>query len=99
MSLALFAVRLLRLLPHTQRFDAHLTDCAALAVVYGPFGAARLTLSHVIGISPLPDFIPGLTNARDQGVDAPVPSDNDFGSFMNPVVSGHVIKSGPQTLH
>jgi hypothetical protein len=55
-DLALWAIRVLRALPHTARFDKHLTDCAALAVVYEPFGETlvRLRLAHVLRIAPLP---------------------------------------------
>lgn len=55
----LWLIKLLRQLPHTTTFDRHLTDCAALAVLYHPFnGADALTWRHVLRIEPLPPFIP-----------------------------------------
>lgn len=57
MNVALWAVRILRRLPHTRNFDSHLTDCAALAVIYHPFNDCEpLTLAHVFKRRPLPDF-------------------------------------------
>src|ERR1700731_1862283 len=35
---SLWTVRILRRLPHTQKYDAHLTNCAALELIYRPFG-------------------------------------------------------------
>lgn len=54
---ALHLVRILRRLPHTRSFDRHLTDCAALAVFYQPYGNAQpLTWRHVVRLDPLPPF-------------------------------------------
>lgn len=50
----LMLVRILRKVPHTYRFDNHLTDCAALTVVYDQ----TLTVRHVLRLDPLPPFIP-----------------------------------------
>ena len=55
----LWLIRLLRRIPHSRRFDCHLTDCAALAVIYHPFGEAEpLTIKHVLRLDPLPPFFP-----------------------------------------
>jgi hypothetical protein len=56
---ALFAVRVLRWLPRTREFDKHLTDCAALELLYAPYSdAAPLKLSHVLRLVPLPMVVP-----------------------------------------
>jgi hypothetical protein len=52
-------IKILRRVPHTSAFDRHLTDCAALAVLYSPFGGAEaLTVRHVLQLDPLPPFYP-----------------------------------------
>jgi len=62
MDAALWLVRVLRRLPHTAAFDRHLTYCAALAVIYHPFGAEPLKIAHVLRREPLPPFVP-----KDEG--------------------------------
>jgi hypothetical protein len=59
MSAALRLIRILRWIPHTARFDCHLTDCAALAVIYHPFGDVEpLRIKHVLKLERLPSFLP-----------------------------------------
>ena len=96
-TLALWAIRLFQRLPHTARFEAHLTDCAAIAVVYAPFGAPELRLAHVLRISPLPDFIPRFDDAGGDDVDA-TPSRRDV-RRMRSIIGGHFVQRFPRTLH
>ncbi len=67
MSIALWTIRILRRLPHTARFDAHLTDCAAHAVLYAPFDKRlpALRLSHIFRRVALPSVIP---HFEDKGI-------------------------------
>lgn len=52
---ALWAVRLLRKLPHTVAFDRHLDDCAALDINHHVFNEPyALTLAHVFLARSLP---------------------------------------------
>jgi len=98
-SLALWAVRILRRLPHTRKLDAHLTDCAALAVLYFPFGDAPedLRLSHVFRLVPLPRFIPSDAEVMNEGV-TPALTDRDLRGNVTPVVidAAHLFKGGLQ---
>lgn len=58
---AIELVRLLRKLPHSADFDRHLTDCAALAVFYGPDEdrkLPKLSWGHVLRIRVFPPFVP-----------------------------------------
>lgn len=57
---ALTLVRILRAIPHTRAFDRHLTECAALSVLYHPFGGVPfpLTWRMVLRLDPLPPFVP-----------------------------------------
>ncbi len=75
---ALWAIRVLRKFPHTARFDRHLDDCAALAVLVPLFEASvpSLQLAHVLRLIPLPCLNPGLPNPMDSGVEIPVQSEN-----------------------
>lgn len=58
MTPQLWMIRVLRWLPRTARFDSHLTDCAALAVIYAPWnGCEDLRFSHIFKLRPLPLFI------------------------------------------
>ena len=78
MSLALWATKVLRKIPHTARFDTHLDDCAALEVIYGPYDSALplLRLSHVIRLSKLPIFQPTESQPVWEGTEAPRSADN-----------------------
>lgn len=51
MSFRLKLISVLRRLPHTRAFDRHLTDCAALEVIYRP---GSLTTRHILKLDPLP---------------------------------------------
>ena len=79
-DLALWIIKILRALPHTARFDRHLTDCAALAVVYGPFADTleRLRPAHVLRLTPLPNFLPFVSHMA--GTRVPI---NDARFFLN----------------
>lgn len=66
MSPTLWCIRILRWVPKTYAFDRHLTDCAALEVIYRPFnGAEPLTFAHIFKLKPLPDFHPDIARWRD----------------------------------
>ena len=86
--LALAAIRILRKLPRTARFDAHLTDCAALAVLYGPLDDTleKLRLAHIVRLAPLPNFFPSFLDASDQRIEAPMLRHDSGRSKMAPVV-------------
>src|SRR5580704_14465854 len=96
-NFALWTIRLLRWLPRTARFDAHLTDCAALAVLYFPFGDAPedLKLAHVFRLVPLPSFIPGDAEPMDERV-ATTLSNRNGRRDVAPVVidAAHLFKGG-----
>src|SRR4051812_4286431 len=100
-SLALWAVRILRRLPHTKRFDAHLTDCAALAVLYAPFdpGIEPLRLAHVFEMHPLPDCIPRMIERGGQCVHSAVHTDRPNGGDMAGIVFNPVHLTQSKTLH
>lgn len=49
-SWTLIFIRVLRFLPHTARFDRHLTDCAALEIFYDK----PITFRHILLLDPLP---------------------------------------------
>jgi hypothetical protein len=102
-DLALWVIRVLRALPHTARFDKHLTDCAALAVVYGPFDDTleRLRLSHVFRLSPLPDFFPGVPHVTRKRVEESVSSYDEPRRGLKPPVydARFFLKRGLNTLH
>jgi hypothetical protein len=53
-------VQALRWVPRSRAYDKHLTDCAALAVLYHPYGGCPpLTWRHVLKLDhPLPPFAP-----------------------------------------
>jgi hypothetical protein len=87
-AVALTLIRILRRLPKTAAFDVHLTDCAALAVLYRPLDPSlpALTLSHVVRISALPNFLDSLGNSGDEWIETPVPSDNGWRGKVAPVV-------------
>jgi hypothetical protein len=75
---ALWAIRILRRLPHTWRFDRHLDDCAALAVFVPLFeaGVPHLRFAHVLRLISLPCFDPSLPDPVDGRVDIPVLPEN-----------------------
>ena len=98
-TLALWAIRVFWKLPHTARFEAHLTDCAGIAVSYAPFGAPELRLAHVLRISPLPDFIPRFDDAGNEGVDAVASLHNGKGRRIRSIIGGHFVQRFPRTLH
>lgn len=58
-EIALWLIRILRWIPKTSAYDRHLTDCAALAALYYPFGDAEenLRVSHVLKWRKLPSFV------------------------------------------
>jgi hypothetical protein len=82
-----------------RRFDDHLTNCAALAVIYAPFGAEELRLSQVLRMTPLPDFLPSGRNLRDHGINVSMPSDDAIRGRVASIVGGVGIQNRPQTLH
>lgn len=66
---ALWAIRILRRLPHSADFDCHLTDCAAIAVFYGEDGASeQLRLAHVLRIARMPQLLLSLNQRAPEGV-------------------------------
>jgi len=71
---ALWAIRVLRKIPHTARSDRHLDDCAALAVLVPLFEASvpSLKLAHVLKLIPLPCLNPPLPNPMNSGVEIPI---------------------------
>jgi len=81
-------IRILRKLPRTARFDAHLTDCVALTVLYGPLdeNLEKLRLAHVVRLAPLPNFFPSLLNATDERIEPTMPRNNGGRGKMTPVV-------------
>ena len=87
MTISLRAIRILRWLPHSARVDRHLDRCAALAVLYAPFGdnVKPLRLAHVLGLIPLPGFLPGEVEVSGVRVDS-VFSDYNLGSDSTPVI-------------
>lgn len=99
----LFLVRVLRRLPHTSRFEAHLNACAALEILYAPFDEnfPRLRWAHVLRIVPLPDLSPGCTNMVGEGVEWEHPDDIDAGRETPDVFdkSFAVLGGGSHTLH
>src|ERR1700719_1748513 len=99
-SLALWAIRILRRLPHSARFDAHLTDCAALGVLYAPFGEAPegLRLSHVVGLVPLPSLLPRGLEPMDEGI-KPAACDSHLRGDVAPIVfdATHLFKRRAQS--
>ncbi len=58
MTVALIAIRILRKLPHSRRFERHLDDCTALEILHTAFPSMyqALILAHVIRSIPLPDL-------------------------------------------
>jgi hypothetical protein len=87
-DLALSTIRLLRKLPRTASFDAHLTNCAALAVFYGPMDDSleKLRLAHVVRLAPLPNFFPSFLDAGDERIEATMPRHDSGRGKMTPVV-------------
>lgn len=75
---ALWAIRILRKLPHTARFDRHLDQCAALAVWAPLFeaGVPALQLAHVLRVIPLPCLNPSFPDPMDGGVEIPMLPEN-----------------------
>jgi hypothetical protein len=75
---ALWAIQILRKFPHTWRFDRHLDDCAALAVLIPLFEASvpPLRLAHVLRLIPLPNLNPSLPDPINGGVEIPVLPEN-----------------------
>lgn len=84
---ALLAVRILRRLPHTAKFDSHLTDCAALELIYRPYGdvSEPLRLAHVLKLIPLPSFLPSDSEPMNVGIGT-IASDGTLGRPLTPVV-------------
>lgn len=72
-SIAIWAVRILRRLPHTRQFDKHLTDCAALHLLYAPYGDASesLKLKHVLKVVSFPNFLPCCLEPMNAGIGSP----------------------------
>ena len=87
-DLALAAIRILRKLPRTASFDAHLTDCAALAVLYGPMDESleKLRLAHVVRLAALPNFVPSLSDTSNERIESTVSRYDSGRSKMTPVV-------------
>ncbi len=70
---ALWAIRILRKLPHTMRFDRHLDDCAALAVWIPLFeDVPPLRFAHVLKLVALPRLNPSFPDPMNGRVDIPV---------------------------
>src|ERR1700726_2134519 len=78
MSLALTAIRVLRFVPRTPAFDAHLDRCAAIEVLHVPYDDrfSPLGLAHIVGIVPLPDFLPSFPDKGNEGIHCAVPCDD-----------------------
>ncbi len=78
MSAALTLVKVLRRLPHSANFDRHLTDCAALAVLYRPIDPTLppLRIAHVLRLRPLPSVDPSLPDPVAERVHVPIATDN-----------------------
>jgi len=78
MSLTLTAIRVLRCLPRTARFDAHLDRCASIEVLHVPYDDrfSPLRLSHVVGAVPLPEFLPRLPDVGGEGIKTAVLADD-----------------------
>lgn len=76
-------------MPHTACFDKHLTDCAALAVVYGSFDETleRLRLAHVFRISPLPDFFPRVPHMGCEGIEKSMPRNDELRRGFEPPIN------------
>lgn len=56
-SIALWAVRVLRKLPHTRRLDKHLDDCAEVEILRLAFPERpALSIAHVVGAIALPSL-------------------------------------------
>jgi hypothetical protein len=100
-DLALWTVRILRWLPRTRRFDAHLTDCAALAVFYAPFDARiePLRLAHIFRMTPLPNCFPGFSEGGMDGAEASVLTHGSDRSDMAQVILNRIHLVQSQTLH
>src|SRR6185437_10821646 len=101
--LTLLAIRILRWLPRTARFDAHLDRCAAIEVLHVPYDDRfrPLRLAHVIGAIPLPQFLPGLPNIGCENVEIAGFSDNIVKGETTPVIRdrGNTVERRPQTFH
>ena len=81
MSLALWAVRMLRKLPHTRQFDRHLDDCAAVQILRRAFPERPpLRLAHVIGTAPLPSLQPSFVNLEPKRLKLTVITNEVMGS-------------------
>ena len=100
--MALSAIRILRKLPRTASFDAHLTNCAALAVLYGPLdeNLEQLRLAHVVKLAPLPNFFPSVGDPSNQRIKATMLRDDSGRSDVAPVVinCAHLFQNGPKAL-
>ena len=84
---ALWAVRILRRLPHTRRFDNHLTDCAAVAIEHEICPDRKpLALAHVFLARVLPNEGPCFFDGSSERVERTVFSENGGRSNMKPIL-------------
>lgn len=78
---ALWAVRVLRKFPHSRRFDRHLDDCAAVAVLNLAFPERPpLRLAHVMRAVALPDLQPSPVDMEPERFQLTVITNEVFGS-------------------
>jgi hypothetical protein len=77
-SAALWAIKILRKLPHSARFDRYLDDCAAYEVAYRPCDPSLppLRVAHVFRRAKLPILYPSQAEPMRHGIEVTGSADN-----------------------